>query len=120
MKRGSFLRRAMGLAVVPAVLFRKPLTALEWNDPDVLLAFSRYNRWTPTLLKLLHDGDIKVSRRWNKEPCPDCEATDFVYQYQNQTNVNDRRWFCLCGYTQHADGDVKVWRRWDRSSVYSG
>ena len=106
MKRGQFLKRALGVSAVaaaPTLLTHEELTALEWNNPEFLSALGRYARWTPRVLQYLADSSLVVARRTNKTPCPSCASTDFVYRWAEPETLGADKgdiWYCLCGWSE--------------------
>ena len=76
---------------------------------DVMARYSRWKKvgsYNPAdLFTRKGHGQSRAVRRKrkNKEPCPQCGATDLVYRWVKHewVSVTDRkRWFCFCGRTE--------------------
>ena len=67
---------------------------------------ARYPRWKVrgvNAADVFTNGAAKHRRRKNKQPCPDCGATDRVYRWVKHPwtkGIEDGRWFCFCGRTE--------------------
>ena len=73
-------------------------------------AMARYPRWLTRgdFIPADHfkNGVTKHRKRKNKQPCPECGATDLVYRWVKhpwRSVVEDSRWFCFCGRTEVDD-----------------
>ena len=70
-------------------------------------AMARTKRWRPhgdfKPADFFKNGEAKYRKRKNKEPCPQCGATDLVYRWLPSSSIEDNRWYCFCGRTEVDD-----------------